>query len=133
MARELDLIEQFRVLSLVCEVIVDSLRLGMLKLTSGFLDEIRKSQKLDVALVNRLSLINQSEYENFRVDENKILRFHNRVCVPDVPELKKRILEKSHRSSLSIHTRATKMYQDLKKMFWWPEMKRDMHNLFIHV
>lgn len=47
MARELCFIKQFRDLSLVCEVIVDSVRLGMLKLTSGFLDEIRESQNLD--------------------------------------------------------------------------------------
>lgn len=43
MVIKLDLIEQFRDLSLVCEVTVDSVRLGMLKLTSGFLDEIRES------------------------------------------------------------------------------------------
>lgn len=33
MARELDLIEQFIDLSLACEVTIDSVRLGMLKLT----------------------------------------------------------------------------------------------------
>ena len=36
------------------------------------------------------------------------------------------ILEESHRSKLSIHPGATKMYQDLKNLFWWPRMKRDM-------
>lgn len=41
MVKELDLIEQFRDLSFVCEVIVDSVKLGTLKLTSGFIDEIR--------------------------------------------------------------------------------------------
>jgi hypothetical protein len=29
-------------------------------------------------------------------------------------------------SSLRIHPVATKMYQDLKKLFWWPGMKRDV-------
>jgi len=29
------------------------------------------------------------------------------------------ILEESHRSSLSIHPRATKIYHDLKKLFWF--------------
>lgn len=46
-----------------------------------------------------------------------MLRFRGRVCVSDNFELKKMILEESHRSSLSIHPVATKMYQDLKKMF----------------
>lgn len=46
MIRELDLIEQFRDLNLVCEVTANSMKLGMWKLTSGFLDEVRESQKL---------------------------------------------------------------------------------------
>lgn len=58
----------------------------MLKLTSGFLNEIKYSLKLDVPLVDRLSLINQSEDEDFRVDNNEILKIHNRVCVPDASQ-----------------------------------------------
>jgi len=41
--------------------------------------------------------------------------FRDRVCVSDVLELKKRILEEGQRSS---HPGATKMYQDLKRLFW---------------
>lgn len=52
---------------------MDSVKLGMLKLTSGFLNEIRESQMMDVALVNCLSLVN--EYKDSRVDENGILKF----------------------------------------------------------
>ena len=44
----------------------------------------------------------------------------------DVSELKKRILDEGHRSSLSIHPGATKMYKDLKRLFWWPGMKKDI-------
>ena len=40
MVRELDLVEQFRDLSLVCENTPNSVKLGMLKLTSGILEEI---------------------------------------------------------------------------------------------
>lgn len=44
----------------------------------------------------------------------------------DFPEFKKRILEEGHKSSLSIHPGATKMYQDLKKMLWWLSMKKSV-------
>lgn len=94
MVREFDLIEQFRDLSLVCEMTVDSVKLGMLKLTSGFLDEIRESQKLNVALVGRMSSVSEDKY--FRVNENVILKFWYKVCVLNVRELKKTILEESH-------------------------------------
>lgn len=81
---------------------------------------------MNVALVDRLSSVNQGEYKDFRVDENGNLTFYNRIGVPDVLELKKTILKESHRSNLSIHPGATKMYQDLKKCFWCPRMKRDI-------
>jgi len=76
--------------------------------------------------VDRLVLVNQGKGVDFRLDENNVLMFCNRVCVPDVLEIKKRILDEGHRSSLSIHPRATKMYQDLKRLFWWPRMKKDI-------
>lgn len=37
--------------------------------------------------------------------------------------MRKMILEESYLSSLSIHPGATKMYQDLMKLFWWSSMK----------
>lgn len=123
MVRQLDLIEKFRNMSLVCKVTHSSVRLGMLKLTSGFLDDVREGQKLDINLVDRLSFVGHDGYEDFRVDKNGVLKFHNRVCVSNVSDLKGMILEESHISSLSIHLGDTKMYQDLKKMFWWLGLK----------
>jgi len=35
-------------------------------------------------------------------------------------------MEEAYKSSLSIHPGATKMYQDLKKMFWWSGIKKVM-------
>ncbi|XP_039685018.1 uncharacterized protein [Medicago truncatula] len=68
----------------------------------------------------------EGKYVDFKLDENDVLMFHDRVCVPHVLELKKQILEEGHKSSLSIHLGVTKMYQDLKKLFWWPGMKKDI-------
>ena len=70
-------------------------------------------------------LVNQGISVDFRLDENGVLMFRDRVCVSNVL-LKKRILEEGHMSSLSIHPGATKMYQDLKRLFWWPGMKKDI-------
>lgn len=54
---------------------------------------------------------------DINVYANGIVKFWDKVCVSYFPELKKIILEEGHRSDLSIHSRATKMYQDIKKMF----------------
>jgi len=52
--------------------------------------------------------------------------FEGRVCIPNDLELKRLILEEAHKSSFSIHPGATKMYQDLKRDYWWPGMKTDI-------
>ena len=116
MVRELELLEQFRDMSLVYEETSSGVKLGMLKLTSGILNEIQEGQKSDLSLVDRLNLINQGQGGDIRIDENDVMRFGDRVCVPDVAEIKKRIREEGHRSGLSIHLGATKMYQDLRKL-----------------
>ncbi|MCI96164.1 hypothetical protein A2U01_0117464, partial [Trifolium medium] len=45
----------------------------------------------------------EGKENDFGVDENGVVRYRGRVCVPNVPELKKMILEEGHRSGLSIH------------------------------
>jgi hypothetical protein len=46
--------------------------------------------------------------------------------VPNVKELKDKILHEAHESTYSIHPRGNKMYQDLKATYWWYKMKRDV-------
>jgi len=104
----------------------ESVKLGMLKLTSNILEEIKVGQKEDLELVERVVLVKQGKGMDFRLDEHGVLMFRDLVYVPDVPELKKRTLDEGHKSSLSIHPGATKMCQDLKKLFWWLGMKKDI-------
>ena len=59
------------------------------------------------------------------MDEQGILRFGTRLCVPNKPSLKQQIFEEAHCSAYSIHPGGTKMYQD-KQIFWWNNMKREI-------
>ena len=63
------------------------------------------------------------------MDKESIWRYHGRKCVPEEGDLQKRILEEAHKSEFTIHPGINKMYQDLKKMFWWPGMKVDVARL----
>lgn len=99
----------------------NNVKLGILKLTSGILEDIIEGLKVELGLIHWFVLINGCKEVDFRIDENGAMRLCDRVCVPYVQELKKIILEEGHKSGLSIHIGATKMYQDLK-MFWWPCM-----------
>ncbi|PNX69258.1 hypothetical protein L195_g064351, partial [Trifolium pratense] len=68
--------------------------------------------KTDKKLMEKLALVVEEGKEaSFKIDENGVMRFHGRVCVPDVPEMKKMIMEEGHKSGMSIHSGVTKMYQ----------------------
>jgi hypothetical protein len=41
-------------------------------------------------------------------------------------ELHRKIVDEAHYSHYSIHLWTNKMYQDLKKNFWWTRMKREI-------
>ncbi|XP_058774490.1 uncharacterized protein LOC131648781 [Vicia villosa] len=126
MVKELELIEQFGVMSLVCKVTPQSVTLGMLKINNDFLDSIREAQKIDVKLVDSMVEIDQSENNDFKLDAQGVLRLRNRICILNDVEMKRLFLEESHKSNLSIQPGATKMCQDLKNLFWWPGMKCDV-------
>ena len=46
--------------------------------------------------------------------------------MPNVSELKDIILKEAHDTRYSIHPGGSKMYQDLKELFWWHGMKRQI-------
>ncbi|GJR54075.1 reverse transcriptase domain-containing protein [Tanacetum coccineum] len=47
----------------------------------------------------------------------------NRSWLPLFGNLRDLIMHESHKSKYSIHPSSDKMYQDLKKPYWWPNMK----------
>jgi len=54
----------------------------------------------------------------FVILKDGTLRFHNRVCVLVVGELKKKILYEGHNTAHSVHPAGNKVYKDLKQTFW---------------
>ena len=52
--------------------------------------------------------------------------FEKRICVPQDEDIRKLILQEAHDSSYSIHPGNTKMYLDLREIFWWPSLKREI-------
>ena len=41
-------------------------------------------------------------------------------------DLREELLKEAHKTPYSMHPGMTKMYQDLKKGYWWLGMKRDV-------
>ncbi|GJS04891.1 putative reverse transcriptase domain-containing protein [Tanacetum coccineum] len=59
-----------------------------------------------------------------RVDGKLCLK--NRSWIPCFGDLRALIMHESHKSKYSIHPGSDKMYQDLKKLYWWPNMKAEI-------
>nr|GEZ87960.1 hypothetical protein [Tanacetum cinerariifolium] len=60
----------------------------------------------------------------FRPDGTRCLG--NRVWLPRFVGLRILVMHESHKSKYYIHPRSDKMYQDLKPLYWWPNMKADI-------
>ncbi|GJZ35396.1 putative reverse transcriptase domain-containing protein [Tanacetum coccineum] len=54
------------------------------------------------------------------------LCLNDRSWLPCYGDLRNVIMHESHKSKYSIHPSFDKMYQDMKKLYWWPNMKADI-------
>ncbi|GJZ25827.1 putative reverse transcriptase domain-containing protein [Tanacetum coccineum] len=89
--------------------------------------QIRKAQneamkRKNVRAVNLGRLIKQI----FEFRPNGTRCFGNRVWLPRFGGLRDLVMHESHKSKYYIHPGSDKMYQDLKLLYWWPNMKDDI-------
>ncbi|GJS78943.1 putative reverse transcriptase domain-containing protein [Tanacetum coccineum] len=74
---------------------------------------------------------NSKDPKKFRTKKLKphvdgTLCFNGRSWFPCYGNLRTVIMHKSHKSKYSIHPGSDKMYQDMKKLYWWPNMKANI-------
>ncbi|KAK1611529.1 hypothetical protein QYE76_035202 [Lolium multiflorum] len=111
--------EQFR-LELVSEGYL------AIELQPTLISQIKESQKGNASIDGIKSQIAAGKAPGFTEDEEGVLWYNGRLCVPSDSELKQVILKEAHDTLYSIHPGGTKMYQDLKEQFWWHGMKREV-------
>jgi hypothetical protein len=112
----------------------DRLSVGCLNSTQGVTVEldptleqdIRGGQKNDEKINEIWQLILDGKGKHFREDAEGVVWFKDRLCVPDIKSIRELILKEAHEIAYSIHPSIEKMYQDLKKRFWWYGMKREI-------
>ncbi|GKC23265.1 putative reverse transcriptase domain-containing protein [Tanacetum coccineum] len=64
--------------------------------------------------------------KNLEPRADRTLCLKNRSWIPCFGNLRALIMHESHKSKYSIHPGSDKMYQDLKKLYWWPNMKAEI-------
>ncbi|GJZ12662.1 putative reverse transcriptase domain-containing protein [Tanacetum coccineum] len=74
-----------------------------------------------------LDLLKDYNYEiRYHPDDSRGIKTRQgRIYIPFQSHVKELLLEEAHKSKYSIHPRATKMYLELKRNYWWPGMKRN--------
>ncbi|GKC64582.1 putative reverse transcriptase domain-containing protein, partial [Tanacetum coccineum] len=93
--------------------------------------EARKPENIKNEDVGGMLLENSKDPEKFRTEKlesraDGTLCFNDRSWLPCYGDLRTVIMHESHKSKYSIHPGFDKMYQDMKKLYWWPNMKANI-------
>jgi hypothetical protein len=100
--------------------------LASIELQPTLIGQIKEAQKGNASIDGIKSQIAAGKAPGFTEDEEGVLWYNRRLCVPSDSELKQVLLQEAHATLYSIHPGGTKMYQDLKEQFWWHGMKREI-------
>ncbi|GKE38164.1 putative reverse transcriptase domain-containing protein, partial [Tanacetum coccineum] len=93
--------------------------------------EARKPKNIKSEDVGGMLIKNSKDLEKPRMEKLKpradgTLCLNGRSWLPCYGDLRTVIMHESHKSKYSIHPGFDKMYQDMKKLYWWPNMKADI-------
>ncbi|GJT62785.1 putative reverse transcriptase domain-containing protein [Tanacetum coccineum] len=93
-------------------------------------NEIRtgRSRVVVVRPVNTVGGMIRKDIPNEKLEPrvDGTLCLNGRSWLPCYDDLRSVIMHESHKSKYSIHPGSKKMYQDMKKLYWWPNMKADI-------
>jgi hypothetical protein len=89
-------------------------------------EDIIATQRTDIGMGHLRQRLELGEGQCFQQDVDGVLWFKDRLVVPKDLEIRRKIMDEAHCSRYSIHPGTNKMYQDLKKNFWWTRMKREI-------
>ena len=90
------------------------------------LKDIKKAQEEDEYVIKAQKFDEEAKKGEFTVTPDGTIRFKRRIYVPEAADLREQLLTEAHETPYSVHPGTTKMYQDLKKGYWWPGMKKDV-------
>ncbi|GKB41825.1 putative reverse transcriptase domain-containing protein [Tanacetum coccineum] len=96
------------------------------KATTVYQEAIQATEDLESPTVG---FVKTSDYKGglvVQVNAKKKFSLLTLKTVPLIGGMRTVIMDEAHKSRYSIHPGADKMYYDLRDMYWWPGMKRDI-------
>jgi hypothetical protein len=107
-----ELCDEFAKLKIVANTEVVEMEVG-----SSLLQGIRNGQLEDEKIQEIKCNIKEEKSPGFTEDDQGVLWYKGRICVPNITELKDKMLREAHESTYSIHPGGNKMYHDLKATY----------------
>nr|GEX97782.1 putative reverse transcriptase domain-containing protein [Tanacetum cinerariifolium] len=94
-------------------------------------NEARKPENIKNKDFGGMLIENSKDPEKLKTEKLKpradgTLCLKGRSWLPRYGVVRTMIMHESHKSKYSIHSGSGKMYQDMKKLYWWPNMKADI-------
>ncbi|GJS94723.1 putative nucleotidyltransferase, ribonuclease H [Tanacetum coccineum] len=97
-----------------------------MRIESNLMLQIKEAQRDDGELWAIVQNVEDGKHTEFSVDDDGVVWFEDRLCVPNDQALREKVMTEAHSSLFTIHPGSTKMYRDLKQYFWWNGMKQDV-------
>ena len=91
---------------------------------SSMVVEVKSKQHLDRPLMEFKEEVLGKLNESFSLGRDGVFRYQGRLCIPNVHDLKNRIIEQDHGSRYSIHPGSKKMFHELREVFLVGRLKR---------
>nr|GEZ53892.1 retrotransposable element Tf2 [Tanacetum cinerariifolium] len=94
--------------------------------TKAMKPENLKSKDVGGMLIKNSKNPEKPRKEKLEPRADETLCLNNRSWLPCYGELRTLIMHESHKSKYFAHSGFDKMYQDIKLLYWWPNMKADI-------
>ena len=89
-------------------------------------DQIKKGQQQVSEMVKLRTEIEGGRKQEFQIRNDGVIVRGSRMCVPEIDELKREIMEEAHSSAYAMHPGITKIYHTLREHYWWKSMKKEI-------
>ncbi|GKE44331.1 putative reverse transcriptase domain-containing protein, partial [Tanacetum coccineum] len=118
--------QPLRVRALVMTIGLDLSKQILNSQTEARKPEIIKNEDVGGMLLENIKDPEKVRKEKLEPRADGTLCFNGNSWLPCYGDLRTVIMHESHKSKYSIHPGSEKMYQDMKKLYWWPNMKADI-------
>ncbi|GJR01433.1 putative reverse transcriptase domain-containing protein [Tanacetum coccineum] len=119
-------IKPLRVRALVMTIFLDLPKQILNAQTDARKPENIKNEDVGGMLIENSKDLGKLRTEKLEPRSDGTLCLNKRSWLPCYSDLRTVIMRESHKSKYSIHPGSDKMYQDMKKLYWWPNIKADI-------